>query len=110
MSCLFLGCIYLFAHPLAIFSSFGFSAECLGQHSGSDQTGNLGDGNGWRRFFSQKNIFVADSHVILVNETAVVRWNYGDAQLGACKETIQGGNHFRYWVQDGKNANRYEAI
>ena len=26
--------------------SFGFSGECLGQHSGSDQAANLGDGNG----------------------------------------------------------------
>jgi hypothetical protein len=40
------------------------------------------------------------------NETAVIRWNYGDAALGACKETIQGGNHFRYWVQNGDKANR----
>ena len=28
-------------------SSFGFSGECLGQHSGSDQAANLGDGNGY---------------------------------------------------------------
>lgn len=40
------------------------------------------------------------------NETAVIRWNYGDPQLGSCKETIEGGSHFRYWVQDGKEANR----
>lgn len=40
------------------------------------------------------------------NETAVIRWNYGDPSLGACKETIEGGNHFRYWVQNGKSANR----
>ncbi|KIJ96753.1 hypothetical protein K443DRAFT_273066 [Laccaria amethystina LaAM-08-1] len=69
------------------FLSFGFSGECLGQHSGSDQGANLGDGNGSK------------------NETSVVRWNYGDPQLGSCKETVQGGNHFRYWVQDGPSAN-----
>lgn len=34
-----------------------------------------------------------------------MRWNYGDPQLGTCKETVQGGNHFRYWVQDGPSAN-----
>jgi hypothetical protein len=68
------------------FFSFGFSGECLGQHAGSDQGANLGDGNGVK------------------NETAVIRWNYGDAALGACKETIEGGNHFRYWVQNGGNA------
>ncbi|KAF8803437.1 hypothetical protein BYT27DRAFT_7110147 [Phlegmacium glaucopus] len=65
------------------FLSFGFSAECLGQHSGAPQLANLGDGNG------------------PVNETGEIRWNYGDAQLGACKETIQGGDHFRYWIQNG---------
>jgi len=69
------------------FSSLGFSSECLGQHSGEHQAADLGDGNGYQ------------------NETAVIRWNYGDPQLGSCKETIQGGNHFRYWVQNGPNAN-----
>ena len=39
-------------------------------------------------------------------ETAVIRWDYGDPALGSCKETIEGGNHFRYWVQNGPNANR----
>ncbi|KAI0789660.1 hypothetical protein C8Q75DRAFT_146840 [Abortiporus biennis] len=69
------------------FLSFGFSAECLGQHSGDAQGANLGDGLGLR------------------NETAVIRWDYGDSQLGSCKETVEGGNHFRYWVQDGPSAN-----
>lgn len=41
------------------------------------------------------------------NQTAVIRWDYGDPQLGTCKETIQGGAHFRYWVQDGDQANRF---
>ncbi|PPQ97411.1 hypothetical protein CVT26_006795 [Gymnopilus dilepis] len=69
------------------FLSIGFSGECLGQHSGSDQEANLGDGHGF------------------LNETAVIRWDYGDPQLGTCQETIQGGNHFRYWVQNGPSAN-----
>jgi len=69
------------------FNSFGFSGECLGQHSGSDQAVDLGDGNGFK------------------NETGVIRWDYGDPTLGTCKETIEGGNHFRYWVQDGPTAN-----
>lgn len=42
-----------------------------------------------------------------MNETAEIRWNYGDAQLGACKETIEGGDHFRYWPQNGPQGNRY---
>ncbi|KAH9054069.1 hypothetical protein EDB83DRAFT_2506957 [Lactarius deliciosus] len=56
------------------FLSIGFAGECLGQHSGSDQT-------------------------------AVIRWDYGDPTLGTCKETVQGGNHFRYWTQTGSEAN-----
>ncbi|KAL0065675.1 hypothetical protein AAF712_007316 [Marasmius tenuissimus] len=67
--------------------SLDFSGECLGQHAGSSQQVNLGDGHG------------------LLNETAVIRYNYDDPQLGSCKESIQGGNHFRYWVQNGPNAN-----
>lgn len=31
-------------------SSLGFAGECLGQHSGSDQGANLGDGNGFRSY------------------------------------------------------------
>lgn len=72
---------------LNFFLSFGFATECLGQHSGALQAANLGDGNGF------------------VNETAEMRWDYGDPQLGTCKETIQGGNHFRYWPQNGLQAN-----
>ena len=40
------------------------------------------------------------------NETAVIRYDYGDPTLGTCKETILGGNHFRYWPQEGSEANR----
>jgi len=68
------------------FLSFGFAGECLGQHSGSDQQANLGDGHGY------------------LNETAVIRYDYGDPTLGTCKETVEGGNHFRYWVQSGSSA------
>lgn len=69
------------------FLAVGFSGECLGQHAGNGQGANLGDGLGYR------------------NETAVIRWNYGDPQLGTCRESIEGGNHFRYWTQNGKSAN-----
>ncbi|KAF9262983.1 hypothetical protein L218DRAFT_959812 [Marasmius fiardii PR-910] len=67
--------------------SLQFSGECLGQHAGNSQKVDLGDGHG------------------PLNETAVIRYNYGDPQLGSCKESIEGGNHFRYWVQNGPNAN-----
>lgn len=68
------------------FLSLGFSGECLGQSLGSKQAANVGDGHG------------------LLNETAVIRWNYGDPYVGSCKETIEGGNHFRYWAQNGPDA------
>ncbi|KAG9316030.1 hypothetical protein JVU11DRAFT_3692 [Chiua virens] len=69
------------------FESIGFSTECLGQHSGDNQAANLGDGNGY------------------LNQTAVIRWDYGDAQIGTCEETLDGGNHFRYWIQNGPSEN-----
>jgi hypothetical protein len=50
--------------------------------------------------------FITFFWVFSVNETAVIRWDYGDPTLGTCKETIQGGNHFRYWMQTGSLANR----
>lgn len=28
-----------------------------------------------------------------------MRFNFGDAYVGTCRETVEGGNHFRYWVQ-----------
>ncbi|CAE6470919.1 unnamed protein product [Rhizoctonia solani] len=68
------------------FLSIDFSGECLGQHLGSDQQADLGDGRG------------------AVNETAVMRYNYGDPYVGSCRETIEGGNHFRYWVQESTGA------
>lgn len=68
------------------FQSFGFSTECLGQSDDSVQTANLGDGSGY------------------LNQTAVIRWDYGDANLGTCQETVEGGNHFRYWIQNGPSA------
>ncbi|PCH40256.1 hypothetical protein WOLCODRAFT_23946 [Wolfiporia cocos MD-104 SS10] len=71
---------------LNYFISFGYSTECLGQHQGAAQAANLGDGLGY------------------VNQTAEIRWDYGDPQLGTCEETIEGGSHFRYWSQDGSKA------
>ncbi|KAF5391544.1 hypothetical protein D9757_002347 [Collybiopsis confluens] len=68
------------------FNSLGFAGECLGNHLGNDQQANLGDGNG------------------LVNQTGVLRWDFGDVQTGTCKETVDGGNHFRYWIQNESSA------
>ncbi|KAJ4477190.1 hypothetical protein J3R30DRAFT_3483144 [Lentinula aciculospora] len=68
------------------FNSLGFAGECLGNHLGDDQQANLGDGNG------------------LINQTGVMRWDYGNVQTGTCEETIDGGNHYRYWIQNGSAA------
>ncbi|KAJ3752257.1 hypothetical protein EV360DRAFT_97492 [Lentinula raphanica] len=68
------------------FNSLGFAGECLGNHLGDDQAANLGDGNG------------------LINQTGVMRWDYGNVQTGTCEESIDGGNHFRYWIQNGSAA------
>ena len=95
-----------------MFRSFNFAGECLGQHSGSDQEANLGDGQGYRA--SSVNFFLPSVfHLISflcdkkkVNETAVIRLDYGDPTLGTCKETVEGGNHFRYWTQTGGEADR----
>ncbi|KAM0747080.1 hypothetical protein T439DRAFT_318350 [Meredithblackwellia eburnea MCA 4105] len=72
---------------LDLAESWGFSGSCLGQSAGNAQSANLGDGNGYK------------------NQTDLLRWNYGDPSLGTCTETIKGGNHFRYWVQNGTEAN-----
>ncbi|EGF97024.1 uncharacterized protein MELLADRAFT_124006 [Melampsora larici-populina 98AG31] len=66
--------------------SIGFSQECLGLHRGELQKANLGDGNGW------------------VNETKLFRQDFGDPFLGSCLETFIGGNHFRFWRQNGTKA------
>ncbi|KAG8908044.1 hypothetical protein FRB99_000862, partial [Tulasnella sp. 403] len=70
------------------FQSLSFGISCGGGiNLGDKQSANLGDGRGY------------------VNETVVMRYNYGDPVRGTCNETILGGNHFRYWPQTGANAN-----
>ncbi|KAF8492306.1 hypothetical protein JB92DRAFT_3003418 [Gautieria morchelliformis] len=67
--------------------SVGFSTECLGGHLGGPQTANLGDGNG------------------VVDQVNEIRQDYGNAAFGTCIESLIGGNHFRYWRQNGTQAN-----
>ncbi|WWD17449.1 hypothetical protein CI109_101890 [Kwoniella shandongensis] len=64
----------------------GLGEECLGQHLGSDQSANLGDGKG------------------NVTEVEELRYNYGDPYIGTCQETFQGGLHLRYWIQNNTGA------
>ncbi|GAA5857927.1 hypothetical protein JCM1840_000971 [Sporobolomyces johnsonii] len=67
--------------------SLQYSSECLGLHGGGAQAANLGDGNG------------------VLNQTTLLRFNYGDPLFGTCYETLNGGGHFRVWRQNGTEAN-----
>lgn len=70
------------------FLSLSFGTSCGGGiNLGDKQSANLGDGQGY------------------VNETVVMRYNYGDPVRGTCNETQLGGNHFRFWRQSGSAAN-----
>ncbi|GAA6062507.1 hypothetical protein JCM10212_006356 [Sporobolomyces blumeae] len=70
------------------FASLRFSAQCFQFYDdGSIQGADLGDGNG------------------VLNQTTILRYNYDDPTLGTCGETLQGGNHFRLWQQNGSLAN-----
>lgn len=39
-----------------------------------------------------------------VTQTNMLRWNFGDPWVGTCKETFEGGLHFRYWKQTSTGA------
>ena len=36
-----------------------------------------------------------------VNQTTILRYNYDDPVFGTCSESLQGGNHFRVFKQNG---------
>ncbi|KZV73141.1 hypothetical protein PENSPDRAFT_649211 [Peniophora sp. CONT] len=67
--------------------AIGFSNECLGLHSGTPQTADLGDGQGQ------------------VDQLLELRQDYHSTGLGTCLESLIGGNHFRAWKQNGTLAN-----
>jgi hypothetical protein len=69
--------------------SLGFSIECLDQHKGGPMQADLGDGNG------------------RVDQTVELREDFGVSFLGigTCLESLNGGNHFRMWRQNGPKAN-----
>lgn len=67
--------------------SIDFSpGSCLNISQGGYQTANLGDGLG-----SQP-------------QTNIMRYNYRQGDGGTCIESLKGGNHFRYWIQNGSAA------
>ncbi|GAA5824574.1 hypothetical protein JCM5353_007248 [Sporobolomyces roseus] len=69
-------------------TSLRFSPQCFQwvDHD-SLQAAHLGDGNE------------------LVNQTTILRYNYDDPVFGTCSESLQGGNHFRAFRQNGTTAN-----
>lgn len=71
--------------------TIGFSFECLNLHIGNLQRADLGDGKGWtpEMFEYRETQFPG----------APGRW------VGACWESLYGGNHFRAWKQNGTLAN-----
>lgn len=62
---------------------------------------------GWPSRFNKRGPAGANERSLhrAVNQTDLLRWNYGDPSLGTCTETIKGGSHFRYWTQNGTAAN-----
>ncbi|KAJ7929325.1 hypothetical protein B0H13DRAFT_2228609 [Mycena leptocephala] len=68
-------------------NALGYGDDCLGIHLGGPQASNLGDGNG------------------LVNQTQMMREDYGSVAIGTCLETLMGGNHYRVFRQNGSLAN-----
>ncbi|KAJ6547163.1 hypothetical protein B0H19DRAFT_1211848 [Mycena capillaripes] len=68
-------------------NALGYGDDCLGIHLGGPQAANLGDGNGY------------------VNQTQMMREDYGSTPIGTCLETLIGGNHYRVFRQNGTSAN-----
>jgi len=46
---------------------------------------------------------------LAVNQTILIRENFGDTALGTCRETIEGGEHYRVWRQNG-TAVRFDLL
>jgi len=70
--------------------------SCLGQ--GDSQTimyANLGPGNTHVKQGSGSGL------------NGVLRWNYAMPEVGTCRETFQGGGHFRWFMQNSRNGTAY---
>ncbi|WFD31015.1 hypothetical protein MSPP1_002044 [Malassezia sp. CBS 17886] len=73
-------------------TALGFGVSCLGQGDNSSfQYADLGAGN----------MNVRQGSVS--GNNGVMRWNYGMPSVGTCKETVVGGNHFRWFQQHSSN-------
>lgn len=70
-------------------TSIQFGVSCLGQgDENSFQYANLGKRNERVRQGSASG------------NNGVLRWNYGNPSVGTCQETIVGGDHFRWYMQE----------
>lgn len=67
--------------------TIGFSFECLDLHLGGLQRADLGDGSGW------------GTELFEYRQTE--SWGAPGRWVGACWESLYGGNHFRVWKQNG---------
>lgn len=75
-------------------TAVNFGVSCLGQGDlESLQHANLGDGQ------TNRTQGTGDG------ANGVLRYNYESPYVGTCQETFQGGNHFRWWRQNGTEAN-----
>jgi hypothetical protein len=90
--------------------SINYSEEFLGQSLGERQAANLGDGNGqcelWRgaptcRPKGEGAKLTQIPFFFTVNQTDILRYNFGDPIYGTLQESINGGSHVRYWKQNG---------
>ena len=66
--------------------SLNFSTDCLGIQNTLVMQADLGDGNG------------------KVNQKAIMRENFGNPFIGNCRQAANGGNKFRYWIQESTGA------
>ncbi|UZJ57042.1 hypothetical protein CBS101457_006362 [Exobasidium rhododendri] len=75
------------ANPEEYLESLYFSpGSCAGISLGGPQLANLGDGNGYK------------------NQSDVMRFNYYQGDGGTCLESLYGGNHLRWFQQNGSSA------
>jgi hypothetical protein len=74
-------------YPEEYLESLYFSpGSCLGITIGGPQSANLGDGNGYK------------------NQSDEMRFNYYEGDSGTCLESVRGGNHLRWFQQNGSSA------
>lgn len=74
-------------------TALGFGVSCLGQ----------GNNEG----FMYANLGEENPDVLqgsMSGNNGVLRWNYGLPSVGTCRETIEGGMHFRWFQQHTRKA------